>query len=154
MLRLIPAWAGKTTFLYPSLLSLPAHPRVGGENLLPAYEALKCFGSSPRGRGKLLFFTLLYSLCRLIPAWAGKTTSRANGDSTVTAHPRVGGENQHPRINGDKARGSSPRGRGKPVDGVTEVERGRLIPAWAGKTKLRPRCHCRRRAHPRVGGEN
>ena len=37
---------------------------------------------------------------------------------------------------------------------LSEDGMGRLIPAWAGKTKHRPRCHCQKRAHPRVGGEN
>ena len=50
--------------------------------------------------------------------------------------------------------GSSPRGRGKPPHLRAFVRRGRLIPAWAGKT---PRSAWNRpaaRAHPRVGGEN
>ena len=30
--RLIPAWAGKTTALLAVIVPIPAHPRVGGEN--------------------------------------------------------------------------------------------------------------------------
>ena len=72
---------------------------------------------------------------RLIPAWAGKTNQVIGRYGTVWAHPRVGGENQHPRINGDKAQGSSPRGRGKPErSSIPRIPRG-LIPAWAGKTQ-------------------
>ena len=52
VVRLIPAWAGKTppTFWKPS--SAAAHPRVGGENhRRSAPNGIKN-GSSPRGRGK------------------------------------------------------------------------------------------------------
>ena len=52
------------------------------------------------------------------------------------------------------ASGSSPRGRGKLLDGVNDHAGPGLIPAWAGKTMLSwdPRRVCW--AHPRVGGEN
>ena len=70
------------------------------------------------------------------------------------AHPRAGGENvlhdRPPR----RARGSSPRGRGKRLRPSCRGSRQRLIPARAGKTH-RPRTARRRRwAHPRAGGEN
>ena len=66
----------------------------------------------------------------------------------------MGGENRYPRINGDKAGGSSPRGRGKLKCVTVARPVLRLIPAWAGKT-----CDLRHiegglGAHPRVGGEN
>ena len=50
--------------------------------------------------------------------------------------------------------GSSPRGRGKPLNhGLQRLVDG-LIPAWAGKTRRRAgRSECSA-AHPRVGGEN
>ena len=90
----------------------------------------------------------------LIPAWAGKTTSKTMDCPSPRAHPRVGGENR--RISGhpDDGAGSSPRGRGKHDHRVRrEAEQG-LIPAWAGKTDLGEVAHECRRAHPRVGGEN
>ena len=70
----------------------------------------------------------------LIPAWAGKTTPPPH-------HEEV-------------ARGSSPRGRGKPMSRNENVGGGRLIPAWAGKTSGGPRSGRAAPAHPRVGGEN
>ena len=50
--RLIPAWAGKTS--KPPCLSSSngAHPRVGGENLVHHGYTVCICGSSPRGRGK------------------------------------------------------------------------------------------------------
>ena len=50
--RLIPAWAGKTTLYFVVPLVRQAHPRVGGENLTVESGSLVLEGSSPRGRGK------------------------------------------------------------------------------------------------------
>ena len=50
--------------------------------------------------------------------------------------------------------GSSPRGRGKPLDAVDESLDERLIPAWAGKTATTMGESLDDAAHPRVGGEN
>ena len=53
-----------------------------------------------------------------------------------------------------KELGSSPRGRGKLFTKVPVPAIMGLIPAWAGKTDWRTFESMRRRAHPRVGGEN
>ena len=50
--RLIPAWAGKTLRRRSFIRHLPAHPRVGGENMQAAMQLTRDNGSSPRGRGK------------------------------------------------------------------------------------------------------
>ena len=50
--RLIPARAGKTSFLIVGELELGAHPRAGGENTQFSEPSLSSDGSSPRGRGK------------------------------------------------------------------------------------------------------
>ena len=50
--------------------------------------------------------------------------------------------------------GSSPRGRGKRSQALEVGPRGRLIPAWAGKTHCSPPRGPAHAAHPRVGGEN
>ena len=72
---LIPAWAGKTLRPLLFTLSLPAHPRVGGENVAPATRRACHVGSSPRGRGKRRAPAAAHSAGGLIPAWAGKTRS-------------------------------------------------------------------------------
>ena len=132
----------------------PAHPRVGGENLLVAAVASCVWGSSPRGRGKLISAVADRRPDRLIPAWAGKTPPTDRLEGPRLAHPRVGGENDDARKATERAYGSSPRGRGKPQPRAPGRVQCRLIPAWAGKTpSSRPRS-TERRAHPRVGGEN
>ena len=131
-------------------------------------------GSSPRGRGKHEGNLLLGAWLRLIPARAGKTRSARRSRSRSGAHPRAGGENEYGFAVADKDAGSSPRGRGKPVErrprrarrrliparaGKTEraqieVAAERLIPARAGKTRWRSPARWCPRAHPRAGGEN
>ena len=91
---------------------------------------------------------------RLIPACAGKTESWSHRAANPEAHPRVCGENCARRIFPHCRLGSSPRVRGKPTHGTTRANRGRLIPACAGKTTRRRKTPRRLRAHPRVCGEN
>ena len=72
----------------------------------------------------------------------------------VTAHPRVGGENEYSNRHEALQPGSSPRGRGKHKTDRVHSHSSGLIPAWAGKTGLRAQAGTAQPAHPRVGGEN
>ena len=131
---LIPAWAGKTD--------------------TPTRLAAHVPGSSPRGRGKRVEGGGRQRCQRLIPAWAGKTRGYGRADRGLTAHPRVGGENVTQLAPGELSNGSSPRGRGKQRRMTGCRPRGRLIPAWAGKTSRVGIGVDGDWAHPRVGGEN
>ena len=131
-----------------------AHPRVGGEDFWHPHTMCQMIGSSPRGRGKPTLVVMYFTLCGLIPAWAGKTRSPTRQAARSPAHPRVGGENVVAGLRYVGRRGSSPRGRGKPSSALRCRRRSRLIPAWAGKTACRGARGRGRRAHPRVGGEN
>ena len=153
-MRLIPAWAGKTTFGARIAATAAAHPRVGGENEIRVHVFGAGDGSSPRGRGKQWSCKPHSFATRLIPAWAGKTYHLPDTSSRTAAHPRVGGENAHAVLAAPMIVGSSPRGRGKRARSTPGNRLNRLIPAWAGKTLT---AHLTRRiirAHPRVGGEN
>ena len=152
--RLIPAWAGKTLSTSPTSWPGWAHPRVGGENGSRSPHTGASRGSSPRGRGKRRFIWVFLTSRGLIPAWAGKTPITVAGCRRSRAHPRVGGENPREALTRSSQGGSSPRGRGKQAGDVCPSERGRLIPAWAGKTFYVFVCLVAHRAHPRVGGEN
>ena len=152
--RLIPAWAGKTEIAEGIEIEARAHPRVGGENVVPKVKAAAAIGSSPRGRGKPHLHRGPGHPRRLIPAWAGKTRQRRGGAWPRRAHPRVGGENEETLRPRTFAGGSSPRGRGKRIPSALVPSEVGLIPAWAGKTKGRLPYAAVRQAHPRVGGEN
>ena len=70
---LIPAWAGKTGNGQYQTGYSQAHPRVGGENKTSGARSSSHWGSSPRGRGKLVRVRRVRVGLGLIPAWAGKT---------------------------------------------------------------------------------
>ena len=127
---------------------------MGGENGSAQDGSQPPGGSSPRGRGKPYQAFRRQPDNGLIPAWAGKTRGRCARSRTRPAHPRVGGENAVCFAGTLMSVGSSPRGRGKHGDTITRIEKARLIPAWAGKTRHGRSPGPPHRAHPRVGGEN
>ena len=131
---LIPAWAGKTSSSASPRPPSRAHPRVGGENGNGPTAGNPMYGSSPRGRGKLILPCELRYMFGLIPAWAGKTWRSWCQWCWWGAHPRVGVENCLAFA----------------CCSLTTW----LIPAWAGKTRATAGQSWRRPAHPRVGGEN
>ena len=151
---LIPACAGKTHAAPRHRCSPRAHPRVCGENRFNTDALLRDDGSSPRVRGKLLELGAEDDREGLIPACAGKTSWKSSTPWPWWAHPRVCGENEYIDRCGHCVSGSSPRVRGKLPRPDRRVRSHGLIPACAGKTPPPPGAACRRRAHPRVCGEN
>ena len=119
-----------------------------------AIGALVAAGSSPLTRGKRRRLGARRSDLRLIPAHAGKTSSRSPGWPESAAHPRSRGENGLLLRGVDKTTGSSPLTRGKLRAGLDPGGEPRLIPAHAGKTCCRVLRRARGRAHPRSRGEN
>ena len=152
--RLIPAHAGKTWLLRAARSHFRAHPRACGENMRSRVQ-LACFpGSSPRMRGKLELSVDLTLHDRLIPAHAGKTSSRSRRFRRRRAHPRACGENLSLSLGFGFRAGSSPRMRGKLADLADPPVEVRLIPAHAGKTTVSGSTSIRSKAHPRACGEN
>ena len=91
---------------------------------------------------------------RNIPAYAGKTKVYHADTRRCEEHPRVCGENAMSLPTIAKARGTSPRMRGKLFCHRIGLTFPRNIPAYAGKTSLRLLTSLRRQEHPRVCGEN
>ena len=171
----IPTHAGKThSHSLPPITTL-AHPRSRGENGPGDRACLTSSGSSPLTRGKRLADLRDGLNLRLIPAHAGKTSSRCSRKACIPAHPRSRGENHRlaagiedaggssPPSRGENTRyachaactpGSSPLTRGKPRRRTQPRHGNRLIPAHAGKTRGLPRKWPRFAAHPRSRGEN
>ena len=161
--RSIPAWAGETPALrilsiafmvYPRVgggnagaswcpvQSCWVYPRVGGGNSKLVNAARRCYGLSPRGRGKLIHTPASRTSQRSIPAWAGETELMRAMYTTRGVYPRVGGGNASVCYENVAQSGLSPRGRGKRA-GISD---GRLqvgsIPAWAGETAFHRHTHC------------
>ena len=137
--RLIPAYAGKTAGVMGIMLMPWAHPRVCGENIMVIILACPPMGSSPRMRGKRTEASQAAASPRLIPAYAGKTTSPYSSWYASRAHPRVCGENAPNGVKNFADGGSSPRMRGKLLRAATGGRYRGLIPAYAGKTSGYPR---------------
>ena len=116
-------------------------------------DALFAGGSSPRGRGTVLFTQSGPRAGRFIPAWAGTSLAQVPARSAAPVHPRVGGEQGVAVTFLAFFGGSSPRGRGtEHPPGWPELPE-RFIPAWAGN-RADPRAgQGVTSVHPRVGGE-
>ena len=153
-LGLIPAHAGKTIPLVCPDQAVWAHPRSRGENGEKTGVHDYWSGSSPLTRGKHPGLRTGSGSRGLIPAHAGKTEGRGNENVPLGAHPRSRGENGGDRGARDRAAGSSPLTRGKPDSTHDARNRGRLIPAHAGKTRKVCPGTSGTRAHPRSRGEN
>ena len=152
--RLIPAHAGKTQVPVRCKPNMWAHPRSRGENTQPGGGQWFGQGSSPLTRGKPDLQSICDALDRLIPAHAGKTSSRPCTRSACAAHPRSRGENSAVQPIDPKCVGSSPLTRGKRLHVAGLTIPHRLIPAHAGKTRGRIKAPDPRTAHPRSRGEN
>ena len=137
-----------------SMFLSPAHPRSRGENLTEEAGDDGQDGSSPLTRGKPTEAGRANQAARLIPAHAGKTVRRRCFSGHMTAHPRSRGENPSVSDRQKAQGGSSPLTRGKRDPKHAVTPQPRLIPAHAGKTRVRGRLRPRPRAHPRSRGEN
>ena len=151
---LIPAHAGKTTRDTSLSRWRRAHPRSRGENRGQGDLRPDQGGSSPLTRGKRLVRRSQLLIPGLIPAHAGKTTSRAASSLRGGAHPRSRGENSTTPGRRFALTGSSPLTRGKRASGGARRGLRRLIPAHAGKTPGYRRGRGGQPAHPRSRGEN
>ena len=130
------------------------HPRVCGEHDGKYSAPVEFEGSSPRMRGARSAVLRDQLRAGIIPAYAGSTSDgharrRLRGD-----HPRVCGEHsfQHSRL--PSCLGSSPRMRGAHRLSIAVFVLLRIIPAYAGSTKLSAGGQAVSEDHPRVCGEH
>ena len=111
-------------------------------------------GSSPLTRGKRVLAFKEPDGQGLIPAHAGKTSTRTRSPWKQGAHPRSRGENVWGSWRVGLGFGSSPLTRGKRRHLERQAVGHGLIPAHAGKTGALDGLACEDRAHPRSRGEN
>ena len=113
VLRITPAWAGKSPSMRPLRAAYWDHPRVGGEKADLWQAKTEREGSPPRGRGKDALLQGHLLVLRITPAWAGKSRPEEAPDTASRDHPRVGGEKRDRPPAQSRKQGSPPRGRGK-----------------------------------------
>ena len=90
--RLIPTYAGNTSWLAATGTTETAHPHVCGEHEHQNPREIRLHGSSPRMRGTLLRLKPPPRRLRLIPTYAGNTTVVLAMSRLQSAHPHVCGE--------------------------------------------------------------
>ena len=132
--RIIPAYAGSTAAPWRRPAEGGDHPRIRGEHLL-----------AEGGR---------YFRGWIIPAYAGSTSPRKTAPRGRGDHPRIRGE--HPgvlRVAHFRS-GSSPHTRGARGLRVQVPAARRIIPAYAGSTKIIIVEDLFSQDHPRIRGEH
>ena len=73
VLRITPAWAGKSLSRPLAGVRVRDHPRMGGEKASPRAQKCEEEGSPPHGRGKDIVRESQRHTRGITPAWAGKS---------------------------------------------------------------------------------
>ncbi len=152
--RFIPAPAGNTAGFRRSIERYGVHPRARGEHPPATSAGSLSAGSSPRPRGTQRILEYRAGLGRFIPAPAGNTSPRRQGQRTGPVHPRARGEHDETFVTARGECGSSPRPRGTQVARARVPDPDRFIPAPAGNTASPPPAPDPPAVHPRARGEH
>ena len=152
--RIIPAYAGNTSWSRPRCTGRWDHPRVCGEHADCIVSCAADLGSSPRMRGTHFKLYVCFIHVGIIPAYAGNTWPLRMEARLSRDHPRICGEHSFVNRVHLLTGGSSPHMRGTHDRERSRVARGRIIPAYAGNTD-EPLLRRRQGGdHPRICGEH
>ena len=143
-----PLWTGSTSSRPPD------HPRIRGEHVPTVLAAQVFWGSSPHTRGAHPCHVKGIKWSRIIPAYAGSTGVLIISSVLFSDHPRIRGEHHLHRRFGELSGGSSPHTRGARDAGGLHGTYRRIIPAYAGSTRLELLKGQRVGDHPRIRGEH
>ena len=151
--RITPACAGNSVSPRSKPFVLKDHPRVCGEQLVPANISSHFVGSPPRVRGTVASAGNQSSNLRITPACAGNRIQFAHRNDHTKDHPRVCGEQTTRPWTMRATKGSPPRVRG--TDEAEEVHTSKegITPACAGNRYLTKPRYLLSWDHPRVCGE-
>ena len=133
LMRITPAYAGKS-FLYCKFFPLDRdHPRLCGEKQRSQIADSRSVGSPPPMRGKGGYYSAFFAHKRITPAYAGKSFFWCRGRYSRQDHPRLCGEKGWCILCDASMIGSPPPMRGKvTMLDVTPAAPG-ITPAYAGK---------------------
>ena len=131
--RIIPAYAGSTSGSKSPLYLGRDHPRIRGEHRMLSPGGVFSAGSSPHTRGALAGFDAHLGPERIIPAYAGSTSSKPCRASSPSDHPRIRGEHQDGFTYMPEAGGSSPHTRGALPDNQRHDPKGEDHPRIRGE---------------------
>ena len=132
--RIIPAYAGSTSWSSTSSRACTDHPRIRGEHVPVPAQQRPDAGSSPHTRGARKTPASIRPSPGIIPAYAGSTPRPWLPHRTAWDHPRIRGEHDGASRQSHQQHGSSPHTRGARPGRAHPVQRHRIIPAYAGST--------------------
>ena len=150
---IIPAGAGRSNSMNKKAATTGDHPRGCGEKWVYLMAWLVPSGSSPRVRGEALRFTQRRNSSGIIPAGAGRSSSRVYGGVKRGDHPRGCGEKPIDIQISNLREGSSPRVRGEDTKTSPCPTASRIIPAGAGRRSNLRKSTWSAQDHPRGCGE-
>ena len=134
IIRITPAYAGRTTTHHLIFGEGWDHPRLRGKNLKQDPYNLEIIGSPPLTREELRRTSLHEPNTRITPAYAGRTPLFHSRMFSPRDHPRLRGKNfekmNYPLI----SRGSPPLTREEPKEEIMAIPDQRITPAYAGRT--------------------
>ena len=93
-------------------------------------------GSSPHTRGAPYEYVPAWLEARIIPAYAGSTSSSTSPARRRSDHPRIRGEHAGRGVGEPFGAGSSPHTRGALSRGTNAPDLMGIIPAYAGSTRF------------------
>ena len=129
-----PAYAGKSSAFIRSSPVNQDHPRLCGEKHRRTVFCDRLSGSPPPMRGKVHAFTCFFPLCRITPAYAGKSFRKTAVRHAIKDHPRLCGEKRTTSGRSSRSTGSPPPMRGKAAETLTDSGWIGITPAYAGKS--------------------
>ena len=134
VLRITPAYAGKTWAMRYINCKCQDHPRVCGKDMSGQLRRPRYAGSPPRMRERLFANVNIFAHWRITPAYAGKTHPGLCGGTDGQDHPRVCGKDKILSQFFHCALGSPPRMRERLNQPIPTQTLGGITPAYAGKT--------------------
>ena len=153
VVRITPAYAGKSALAGHHPAPLQDHPRLCGEKHLKHVFEWAFVGSPPPMRGKVMSESWSRYETRITPAYAGKRYFSIRVSGAVRDHPRLCGEKRFAPASSSLVRGSPPPMRGKTKGFWSPEQQKRITPAYAGKSMPAPPASMPARDHPRLCGE-
>ena len=151
--RITPAYAGKRCGGSGGGAYSKDHPRLCGEKKVYPKDSEIILGSPPPMRGKAFVYFTKNVVCRITPAYAGKSFFHEFYNFFNEDHPRLCGEKLNLFRPCYCSMGSPPPMRGKDSVTLYRDHVVRITPAYAGKSSNHNHQHCEREDHPRLCGE-
>ena len=133
IVRITPAYAGKSVHVFWLFPCIEDHPRLRGEKIRAIKLQLPIQGSPPPTRGKVYHSFYSSHQSGITPAYAGKRLPGNSMDFRYLDHPRLRGEKRHLFPFTVNTIGSPPPTRGKVYTFRFLNICVRITPAYAGK---------------------